>query len=32
MKLKEYHLTQYNLQTSNYKMISDFKEEIDIDR
>ena len=30
-KLKEYHVSEYNLYTNNYKMISDFKEEIDVD-
>lgn len=30
-KLREYHVTEYNLHTKNYQMISDFKEEIDVD-
>lgn len=31
MKLKNYHITEHNMNTKNYQMISDFKEEIDID-
>lgn len=31
-KLREYHVTENNLHTNNYKMISDFKEEIDADK
>jgi hypothetical protein len=31
-KLREYHVSENNLHTNNYKMISDFKDEIDVDR
>jgi hypothetical protein len=31
-KLKNYHITEDNMSTKNYQMISDFKEEIDIDQ
>ena len=31
MKLKNYHLTEFNMNTKNYQMISDFKQWIDID-
>lgn len=31
MKLKNYHITEHNMNTKNYQMISDFKEEVDID-
>lgn len=31
-KMGEYHVTENNLHTNNYKMISDFKEEIDVDQ
>ena len=30
-RLKEYHMTEQNLRTNNYKMISELKEEIDLD-
>lgn len=30
-KLKHYHITEHNMNTKNYQMISDFKEEMDID-
>ena len=31
MKLKNYHITEFNMNTKNYQMISDFKEWVDID-
>ena len=31
MKLKNYHITEHNMNSKNYQMISDFKDEIDID-
>ena len=32
LKLKNYHITEFNMNTKNYQMISDFKEWADIDR
>jgi hypothetical protein len=31
LKLKNYHITEFNMNTKNYQMISDFKEWVDID-
>lgn len=31
LKLKNYHINEFNMNTKNYQMISDFKEWIDID-
>lgn len=30
-KLKEYHVTKNNLQSNNYKLITDYKDEVDVD-